>query len=182
MKYTIISATPSIDKNTGQQYTDQYGNRSFSVFLKDEQGQTTNILKRVKQGNPDPRVGDILEGNLEMKTGKSGKTYYVFAPEKKEFEKKGYSSDPNTMLLSYAKDIVVALIARSEKITTENIKDDITTLSFHFKSLYEELKGEKVQSTTPEAKPHQTATSDETPPPHTDEEIDIEEITWGEQR
>lgn len=180
MKFTITSVAPSIDKNTGQQYIDQYGNRSFSVFLNDEQGQTTNILKRVKQGNPDPRVGDVLEGSLEMKTSKTGRTYHVFVPEKKEFDKKGYSSDPNTMLLSYAKDIVVALINNAEKgkLTTENIKDDLTILNYHFKGLYEDLKGEKAQSTTEAPKTPHSTPQDETPPPHTDEEIDISEIPW----
>lgn len=179
MKYTIISATPSIDQNTGQQYTDQYGNRSFSVFLKDEQGQTTNILKRVKQGNPDPKAGDILEGTLEMKTGKTGKNYFVFVAEKKEFGGfgGGKSSDVNSFFLSYAKDIVVAMIAHqpeAAKLDSSDIKDDITTLSFHFKSLYEELKAEKVQTTT---QPQQVAQN--TPQGETeDKEIDINEIPF----
>ena len=170
MKYTITNSKPSIDQNTGQQYTDQHGNRSFSVFLKDEQGQTTNILKRVIRGNPDPKAGDVLEGNIEMRTSKNGKTYFTFTPDKKEFEKKGFSSDPNTMLLSYAKDIVVAEMYNQDeksKLTTENIKDDLTTLAFHFKSLYEELKAEKVQSTTETPKTPQNAPQ---------EEIELEDI------
>lgn len=180
MKYEILSSVPSIDRNTGQQYVDQYGNLSWNITATDEQKQSYSFLKRTKQGNPAPKVGDILEGKVTLETGKSGNTYYKFTAEKKEFSGGGGKSfsDPNTMLISYAKDIVVALINNQgdkTRLTTENIKDDITTLTYHFKGLYDELK----QTTTEAPKTPQTAPqSQEQAPLPSDNEIDIDEIPF----
>jgi hypothetical protein len=141
MKYTITNVQPSIDHTTGRQYVDQYGNRSFNLYLEDEKGQTTSVLKRVRKGNPDPKVGDILEGTIETRTSQNGNTYFAFVPEKKEYGKS--FSDPSSFAVSYAKDIIIAIINNqkdAEKITTENIKNDLDLLSAHIFSLMDSLK------------------------------------------
>ena len=170
MKFTITSSVPSINKQTGQQYVDNYGNRSFSVVLKDEQGGIASILKRVKQGNPDPKVGDILIGTLETKYSQTGNSYTVFVAEQKAFGNQGFkTSDPNTMLIAYAKDIVVALINNAEKgkLTSESIKDDLSTLTYYLKGLYDELKADKSQTIAPSNPPQPTGNTGQI----TDEEL-----------
>jgi len=177
MKYRVISVSPSIDRNTGQQYVDQYGNLSWNISANDEQNQMYSFLKRTKQGNSAPVVGDTLEGKVELQTGKSGSTYYKFTAERKWEDGKGSShSDPASYIVSYAKDIVVALIANQDsktKLTTDNIKDDLETLSFHLMGLYNSLKENKMPEKPAESQTEsQTViTANEEPPPHSDEDI-----------
>jgi len=151
MKYTIIDSKVSIDQSTGQQYKDQYGNLSWNVMANDEQGQTYSFLKRTKEGSPIPKIGDVLEGEMKSEMSKKGTPYWKFVSDKKWEDRKsgGSYSDPNTMILSYAKDIVVALIsnqAEKTKLTTDNIKDDLETLSLFMKGLLDQLKGEKTET------------------------------------
>ena len=179
MKYKVISSVPSIDRNTGQQYVDQYGNLSWNVTANDEQNQTYSFLKRTKQGNPAPKVGDVLEGKVELQTSQKGNTYYKFTAERKWEDRKGSYSDPASYVLSYAKDIVVALIAKqseTKKLTTDNIKEDLDTLATHLMGLYNSLKENKTQEKQTE-QPALTA-SDNEPPLPSDEEIDIDKIPF----
>ena len=182
MKYSVISVSPSIDRNTGKQYVDQYGNLSWNINANDEQNQMYSFLKRTKQGNPAPKVGDTLEGKVEMQTSQKGNTYYKFTSEKKWEDKKGSSSDPASYVVSYAKDIVVALIARQDsktKLTTDNIKDDLDTLALHLMGLYDSLKeGKTPENKTPE-KPAQTVSANDEPlPPEPEEEVSTEEMSF----
>jgi hypothetical protein len=181
MKYTITDSKISIDKNTGQQYVDGYGNLSWSVMANDEKGQVYSFLKRTKAGNQPPKIGDVLEGTMSLETSKNGNTYNKFTADKKDFSG-GFGgksfSDPNTMLIAYAKDVIVALINNAEKgkITTDNIKDDLTTLTYHFKALYDELKVEKPQ--TPTETPKAPQTPPQSQPDQEDNEIDVNEIPF----
>jgi hypothetical protein len=82
-KFTIINVTPSMDRNTGAQYVDNYGNKSWSAILQDEQSQTTSVLMRRKSDSL-PKVGDVIEGTIETKDSASGKKYSVFKAAMKE--------------------------------------------------------------------------------------------------
>ena len=111
MKYTITDCKPSIDKNTGSQYVDQYGNLSWNVIVKDESGQITQFLKRTKADRPAPKIDDVLEGTLTQEIGKSGTAYWKFTPEKKEFG--GFKKDEkdiDAMLMRYALDGSISLL------------------------------------------------------------------------
>lgn len=156
MKYTIIDSKASIDQNTGQQWKDQWNNLSWNVMANDENGQTYSFLKRTKETSPAPKVGDVLEGEMKSEISKRGTQYWKFVSEKKWEDRGGKGggsySDPNTMILSYAKDIVVALISKQgddKKLTTENIKEDLETLSLYMKGILDSLKDEQPKPATP---------------------------------
>lgn len=170
MKYELTNVQASIDQNTGGQWQDQYGNLSWNCFAKDEQSQVYPFLKRTKQGNPPPKIGDVLEGEMKEETGKSGKPYWRFYPEKKWSVGGGREQDQDSINLSYAKDIIIALINKSTKITNENITADLETMALFVKELYQKMKAGQITQIKDKV------VSSETPPSHTDEEIDIEDI------
>jgi len=152
MKYKITNATPSINRTTGQQWSDNYGNLSWNVSVTGEKGENINFLKRSKAGN-DPKVGDILDGNFVEEIGKTGNPYMKFVATPKEYGapsgQGGYAKhakddfDPTTMLISYAKDVVIALINRQEdkdKLTTDNVISDLDIMTYHFVGLHKSIK------------------------------------------
>jgi hypothetical protein len=123
MKYTITNITPSIDKETGEQRSDSYGNKRFTVFVTDEQGQIFKFTKGYK--NTPNKIGDVLEGKVEQKEGQYGQ-YWTFTPERKEF-RPGYQKTEEdkvpTMVLAYAKDIAVASMNQGKAYTPKMIFD-----------------------------------------------------------
>lgn len=82
MQYTILSSKPSIDHSTGKQFTDKYGNVSWSVFVKDDQGNQYDFLKRTKAQSPAPQEGQVINGELKLETNSAtGRTWYRWIAE-----------------------------------------------------------------------------------------------------
>ena len=95
MKYKIKSIMPKLDQNTGEIQVDNYGNKKYQLFVTDEAGQTHGFGKGYK-GEPN-KVGETLEGTIEVRTGNSGGTYNVFkADNAGGFQPRsgGYQRDP----------------------------------------------------------------------------------------
>lgn len=94
-KYTVKTITPKLDQSTGETQVDNYGNKKYQLFVTDEAGQIHGFNKGYK-GEPN-KVGDILEGTIEVRTGNNGGTYNVFkADNAGGFTPRGggYQSDP----------------------------------------------------------------------------------------
>jgi hypothetical protein len=126
MKYTINNATQMLDEQ-GNPKTDNYGNHSFKVFAKDEDGNIYDFFKNVKPGNQ-VRNGDILEGTVTQEVSKAGNKYWKFTSAPKEFGGKTWkpvdeSSKYPSFAFSYAKDIHVACITAGHEVSGDIIGD-----------------------------------------------------------
>jgi len=93
-------------------------------------------------------------------------------------------ADPNTMLISYAKDLTVALISKADKSTPKMVMDVLDDFTFHLKGLYESLSGYKTEGKPTAPITHTTVSAnndneqDDRPPMPTDDEIDIESLPF----
>jgi hypothetical protein len=90
-------------------------------------------------------------------------------------------SDPNTMLIAYSKDIVVAFINAGKIKEEKEAATQITNFTTLFKGLYDKLSKGENPIKTPENPPQsQTTVSarDDEPPMPSDEEIDVDSLPF----
>lgn len=129
-KFTIKQVKPMKrqDFNTGEETEVSFKTddgkvmKGYYLTLTDEKGQISNAQAWVLEGQPLYEDGQEVEGELVPAQDKQGNTYYKFkkagqgggfkkggfAP--RDYRKEALASAP-TMTMSYAKDVVVALIA-----------------------------------------------------------------------
>ena len=117
-------------------------------------------------------VGQEIEG--EWVTNEYGTK---FEPAKASFggSKGGFKSDPNTMLLAYSKDVVVAFIASGQIKTELEASKQIANFATLFKGLLDKLsKGQSPIKTTNETEEKYTNEGQ----PTGGDEIDIEDLPF----
>ena len=93
-------------------YQGKYG--AMKKYIIQVEGQGCELSQ--KESTPEPKTGDKIFGHIEAtQYGKK----FVKGQKEGGFSKGGFNKmDPNTMLLSYSKDVVIAFIA-SGKIKEE---------------------------------------------------------------
>lgn len=154
-KYTITNAVQTLD-DQGNPKLDQYQNYSYKVFVTDEDGGIHNFFYNTKKA--DVQKGEVLEGELQQATSKTGNAYtkFVKAQAGGGFAPRqtgGYEKPDNhrSFALSYAKDVVVARITAKEKVEkpiSEIIK---------YAAVLVDWLDKKVPPTTPFVDPVKTA-------------------------
>lgn len=121
-----------------------------------------------KESTPAPKTGDKIFGHIE--DGQYGKKFVK--GQSSGFSKGGFTkADPNTMLLAYSKDVVVAFINAGKIKEEKEASIQITNFVTLFRGLYNTLSKGK----NPVKKETVVSAKDEPPMP-TDDEIDIDEI------
>lgn len=137
---TIVSAKPYLDKATGQQKSDPTYGKSWYLTVQDEAKQTYNVLKSFKK---DPIEGSVIDATIEEGTWPDGNVKYTLKMVPKPFNGSGggsYKSDPNTMLLAYAKDIVVVCIDKEIIKTSAEIDATLDHYITWFKDKLKEIQ------------------------------------------
>lgn len=122
------------------------------------------------------KEGDQLEGIWEET--QYGKRFKKAGGDKKFFA--GAKSDPNTMLIAYAKDIVVAMTNTGLVKTGEKISEQIRNFSQLFFGIYDlRTQGKKVIEPKKEAPKDEEPAPEEPEEPKTEEEeINLEELPF----
>jgi len=167
MKYTLKQS--KVKEYQGQIQKDNYGNTKYEIILEDEQGQLTQLNKSFKN---EPKVGDILEGQIVDKEYQGNK-YKAFEADKKSF---GGYTDPTSFHVSYAKDIIVAMIS-NKMIEKDSIIEKWGALASASKVIYDKLqKGDIIKQ--PEKPDSSETKPTDQPPLEDDEEIKIEDIPF----
>jgi hypothetical protein len=94
------------------------------------------------------KQGQEVEG--EWKDEGYGMRFKITQPERSGGFKGGFKSDPNTMLVSYAKDVAVALIQSGGLKESKEIAKEILNFTQLFRNAYDKLSaGEKVATSVP---------------------------------
>jgi len=157
-KFTVTKIVPKMQQDyaTGENVPAQFkgdtGDVLFGWFttLKGEDQKETVAQCWFKKGE-EFKEGQEVEGELVPASDKSGQQYYKFKKMSGGFSgRKGGSFAPrdyrkeaiasaSTMTMSYAKDIVVALIASGAIKKAEAAQADVLNIA---KALYEQAKGQ----------------------------------------
>lgn len=187
--FTITSVNPQT-----RQYDTKFGPMvSYQLMLTNPDGTPVPQAVEVSQKTttPAPAVGGTLEGMIDM-SGQYGPKF------KKDFQggggnfggspssvrsdsgtatnqtgsSKGFNSDPFTMYLSYAKDIVVALVGSKEGYDPDKFIQLLDDVAAGGKTLYDGRPGnEKAEKAAEPVKAAETKPVDDRP-------VDIQDIPW----
>lgn len=155
MKYTIKAVNPQ-----ARSYETKFGSMvSYKVMFENFE---TVVEISQKASSPAPKVGDTVEGTIDMSA--------PYGPKfKKEYNQGGFGSptgqstqgrsagstsgsskfekDPFTMYLSYAKDVAVALIASKEGFVEEKFASILESVLVGGETLYNNRPGVKEPET-----------------------------------
>jgi len=161
-EYTIKSAM-----KTGE-YDGKFGKMFKYAIQVDGEANACELSQ--KPETPAPKVGDKIFGSIETTNyGNKFKKSAQGGFSKGSFQK----SDPNTMLISYAKDIVVAFVAAGKIKEEKEASNQITNFSTLFRGIYNILSnGENP------IKKSEVVTADDGQPIPEEEEVDIEDIPF----
>lgn len=134
MTYTIKLVTPEV-----RDYSTQYGDmKSYKLILNEmydpnlSDFEQTVVELSQKASTPAPKVGDKLEGTVDMsgQFGPKFKKDYAGGARPGGGGGPTRTSDPKTFYISYAKDIMVAIITaghagKPEQITYSDVIEQV---------------------------------------------------------
>ena len=126
-----------------------------------------------------PKVGDILRGEIVDKG--YGPELQREAFQKSSFAKNSFNSDPDTMLIAYAKDVVVALIDAKVVKDAQEAADKVRSFTTLFLGLYKKSKAGKSILPKVEVEEPEEGSIDKsaaTPDESEDEEINMDDIPF----
>lgn len=107
-EYTVIAVSDNV-----KEYPGKYGNMK-NYKIKFEETPDVIVQLSQKAETPAPKTGDVIEGTIDMSAQYGPKFKKAFTPKAGgNTSGNNYNKpDPRTMYVSYAKDIVMALIAK----------------------------------------------------------------------
>lgn len=158
-KYTVAAVSQEV-----RDYTTQYGNmKEYRVKFKEGHPELVVKWSR-KEDSPAPKVGDEVEGTIDM-SGEYGPKF------KQDFSKgaggfKGGYRDPVEPYIGHAAQVAAAIIANTGKLNAVTFKSAISAVLEQGKKLHDESKAQPALTANP------TPKTEEEPPQEADTVVD----------